>query len=712
MPRQSSSVPSSSGQAGDPFLNAGISPSPANSPDSDLPIANLMQASFRGQQRDYQKLAWQGSFHDYLDRVQENPLIARNAHQRIYDMITAEGSTERVEHHTRLTHYNFFDDPRHGGKDAVFGIDRSLMDVVKFFESAAEGYGTDKRILLLHGPVGSAKSTVARLIKQGLEEYSRTDAGAMYTFGFRDEPNGPIEWSPMHEEPLNLLPTGVRQSVIDQLNQQNPDERPLIVKGGMNPWSRFKMQEYLERYDGDLEKALEHVVVKRLVLSEQERRGVGTFQPKDEKNQDSTELTGDINYRKIATYGADSDPRAFNFDGEFIVANRGIFECVEMLKLQKEFLYDFLTASQEGRIKPKKFSQIDIDVCILGHTNEPEYRRLIDDKLMEAIVDRMVRIDIPYNTRISDELKIYERDFEKAKARTHFAPHTLEMAALFSVLSRLEPPSNDKIALSTKAKLYNGQQIPGFNEQSIVELRQATKREGLDGIGPRFVQDTISAVLVASNREDGINPFMVLNAIEDRIKKHPLCKTDKDKQKFAGILGQVRQEYVDTIKTEVQRAIAADEGAIARLCGNYIDNIRAFTQKEKVKNPITNLLEEPNEPLMRSIEEKLEPPVSEVQKRDFRAEIMNYIAALSLDGKRFDYQKSPRLQKALETKLFEDQKDSIRLSQITSSTVDRETQEKIDIVRTRLIKNFGYNERSATDVLEYVGSIFARGKGA
>ena len=105
-----------------------------------------------------------------------------------------------------------------------------------------------------------------------------------------------------------------------------------------------------------------------MMLSEKDRIGIGTFQPKDEKNQDSTELTGDINYRKIAEYGSDSDPRAFNFDGEFNIANRGIIEFIEILKLDVAFLYDLLGASQEHKIKPKKFAQTDIDEVIAGHS--------------------------------------------------------------------------------------------------------------------------------------------------------------------------------------------------------------------------------------------------------------------------------------------------------------------------------------------------------
>src|SRR3989339_474239 len=170
-------------------------------------------------------------------------------------------------------------------------------------------------------------------------------------------------------------------------------------------------------------------MVNRVSLSEKDRIGIGTFQPKDEKNQDSTELTGDINYRKIAEYGSESDPRAFNFDGEFNIANRGVIEFVEMLKLDVAFLYDLLGASQEHKIKPKKFAQTDIDEVIIGHTNEPEYRKLQNNEFMEALRDRTVKVDIPYITRISQEKKIYYKDYAPDKIKgKHIAPHTMEIA--------------------------------------------------------------------------------------------------------------------------------------------------------------------------------------------------------------------------------------------------------------------------------------------
>ncbi|MCK5074835.1 MAG: serine protein kinase, partial [Calditrichia bacterium] len=435
---------------------------------------------------------------------------------------------------------------------------------------------------------------------------------------------------------------------------------------------------------------------------------IGTFQPKDEKNQDSTELTGDINYRKIADYGSDSDPRAFNFDGEFNIANRGIIEFIEMLKLDVAFLYDLLGASQEHKIKPKKFPQTDIDEIIIGHTNEPEYKKLQSNEFMEALRDRTAKVDIPYITKWAEEIKIYKKDYNAKKVRNKFiAPHTIEMAAMWAVLTRLEEPSNANLNLVQKLKLYDGKNIPGFTDDNIRELRKETRREGLEGISPRYVQDKISNALVKFNDEPTINPFMVMNELEGGLDHHSLITNEEQKKRYKELLGLVKKEYTEIVKNEVQHAISADEDAIKRLFGNYIDNLKAFIQKEKVKNKYTGEDEEPNEKLMRSIEEKIDIPES--RKDDFRREIMNYIGALAVDNKKFDWKSNERLARALELKLFEDQKDSIKLTSIVSTVVDKETQKKIEVVKQRLIKHFGYDDNSATDVLNYVASIFARG---
>ncbi len=666
----------------------------------------------------FQDQHWEGTFEEYLDIAANNPEVTRSAFQRLYDMILSYGTEEYTENKETIIRYKFFDDPIDDGKDAIYGIDRYLMELVDVFHSAAHRYGTERRVLLLHGPVGSSKSTIVRLLKKGLEQYSQTDEGALYTFRWETEDDHFD--CPMHEDPLHLIPQRFRADVLSKLNSDLTEDEQIHVEGDLCPACRFVFQRLLERYDGDWTKVINHIRVKRLILSEKDRRGIGTFQPKDEKNQDSTELTGDINYRKIAEYGSDSDPRAFNFDGEFNIANRGLVEFIEVLKLDVAFLYDLLTASQEHKIKPKKFAQTDIDEVIIGHTNEPEYRKLQSNEYMEALRDRTVKIDIPYITRLSDEIKIYEKDFNQDQIiGKHIAPHVIELAAMWAVLTRLEEPKHAGLTLLQKMKLYDGKTLRGFTEDSVKELKAEVKREGMEGISPRYIQDKISNALVNSGSQrhaeavdprysDGcVNPFMVLNEMEAGLKHHSLINSEEQRQRFRALLAVVKEEYGDIVKNEVQRAIAADEEAIQRLAANYIDNVRAYTQHEKVRNKFTGQDEEPDERLMRSVEEKINIP--ENRKDDFRREIMNYIAALSLDGKKFRFDSNPRLHKALELKLFEDQKDSIKLTSLVTSVIDQETQEKIDVVKSRMIKNYGYCQVCATDVLNYVASIFARG---
>src|SRR5512142_2222311 len=613
----------------------------------------------------YSEQHWEGSFDEYLAIVRQNPKVTRTAFQRVYDMILSHGKTEYIDNKKKLVRYNFFADPDFDGKDAIYGLDIPLMKLVNVFKSAAQGYGTEKRVILLHGPVGSSKSTIARLMKKGIEEYSKTAEGALYTFAWDIERTNleglrrrEIMPCPMNEEPLHLVPPEWRPKVYADLQGESGYTIP--VQGDLCPACRFVYKELMTEYKGDWEKVMGHVKVRRLILSEKDRVGIGTFQPKDEKNQDSTELTGDINYRKIAEYGSDSDPRAFNFDGEFNIANRGIIEFIEVLKLDVAFLYDLLGASQEHKIKPKKFAQTDIDEVIVGHTNEAEYKKLLNNEFMEALRDRTIKIDIPYITKVSEEIRIYEKDFGKEKvAGKHIAPHTLEVAAMWAVLTRLEDPKKHNLSLVQKMKLYDGKVLPGYTQDTVKELRKEAAREGMEGISPRYVQDKISNALVNDMGEGTINPFMVMSELEKGLRHHSLITNDEQRKRYAECIGMVKREYDDIVKNEVQRAISADEDAIQKLAANYIDSIKAYTLKEKVKDRFTREDVEPDERLMRSIEEKIDIP--ENRKDDFRREIMNYIGALAVDGKKFEWHTNDRLRRALELKLFEDQKDAIKL---------------------------------------------------
>jgi len=650
----------------------------------------------------YAALHWEGTFREYVALAEANPAVARNAWQRLLDMIEFHGY-EQAPRRGAAPRWKLFDDPFDRGRDAVFGLDEQLNQLVQVFRAGAQGLGPEKRVILLHGPVGSAKSTIVRLLKRGLEAYSSTDAGAMYTFSWHVDDE--VVSSPMNQDPLLLIPPSARAEVERKLNRAHKRAYRIELAGELDPVSRFYFRILMERYKGDWSRVIEHVRVRRMVLSEKDRVGIGTFQPKDEKNQDSTELTGDINYRRIAEYGSDSDPRAFNFDGEFNVANRGLLEFVEVLKLDVAFLYDLLGASQEHAIKPKKFAQTHIDEVIIGHTNEPEYRKLQNNELMEAFRDRTIKIDVPYNMSVVNEVRIYRRQFNPQEFKNPFiAPHTLEIAALWAVLSRLEDPTHPNLSILQKAKLYAGEEVQGFTGENVREMRDGAAREGMFGISPRYVQDSIASALVMG--KECVGPLDVLRKLENGLRHHALITNEEVRKRYSQLISHAREEYEETVKHEVQVAVAADREAVDRLCAKYIDNVKAYTTREKVIDA-AGRERDPDERLMRSIESKIDIPDS--RKDDFRHELMNYIAALHIEGKTFDYRQNKRLTRALELKLFEDRRDTIQLTSLVSTVVDPSTREKIDVIRQRLAERFGYDEGSAEEVLQYVAALFARG---
>lgn len=674
-------------------------------------------------QRLFQTLNSTLTFSEYIDLVNENPKLARNAFQMVYDMILAKGHKTFERFRNSYTHYNFFDDL----EIPIFGNEEALNQLVKYFKGAAGGYGTERRVLLLHGPVGSSKSTICRLLKKGMEEYSRTDEGAWYTYRWINLPTGQegiytsdTAMSPMNEQPLKLIPEQIRNQFLKNLNESLWDSTPedkrmdfyhLQCEGDLNPLCKKFMNELLTRYNGDWNKVVnKHIQVIRRVYSESDRVGLATFQPKDEKNQDATELTGDINYARLPHFGSDSDPRAFNFDGEFCAGNRGNIEFIEILKLDKAFLYDLLGATQEHRIKPKKFPQIPLDAVIISHTNPPEYQKLKNDPTMEAFRDRTVKIDVPYLLRWSDEIKILNHNYNPEKVKQHIAPHTLEIAALWAVITRLQNDKDGLLTLVDKAKLYDGRSLPGYTEDSVKELIDKYETEGMvGGISCRYVCDKISNLL-ASNFE-GINAFQLINELRSGLKSSSLITNQDEIAKYNECLDLVQKELDEILKNEVQKALVADDKAIVRLCTNYIDNVMAYIDKAKIKNPITGKEQAADERLMRSIESKIDIP--ETRADDFRIQLAGFIGKLGHTGQKFTWDSNPRLRKALEAKLFEDTKDHIKLSALNISgatVVDPDIQEKIDAIKHRLITQYGYNDRSATDVLDYVGSIFARGE--
>jgi len=617
-----------------------------------------------------QRLSWEGTFADYFDLVVKQPQLARLSHARIYDMIMSAG----VETGPRGEKtYKFF-------ADEIFGLHDTLEQLVEYFHSAAKRLEVRKRILLFMGPVGGGKSTIVAMLKRGLERYTRTDEGAVYA----------IKGCPMHEEPLHLIPEALRPEIAREYG--------LYIEGDLCPVCRQMLQD---EYGG----VAENVRVQRIAFSEKHRIGIGTFSPSDPKSQDITELTGSIDLARIGEYGVESDPRAYRFDGELNIANRGLMEFIEMLKADEKFLYGLLTLSQEQSIKTGRFSMIYADEVIVSHTNEAEYTAFISNRRSEALQDRIILIKVPYNLRVSDEVRIYEKLIKQSNLKdVHIAPHTLRVASIFAVLSRLEEPKKAGMSLMKKLKLYDGEEVEDFTQKDVKELREQAVREGMDGISPRYVINRLSSALV----KDGtacINPIDALRALRDGLEQHTGIRRE-DRERYLNLIAEARREYDEIAKKEVQKAfVYSFEESARTLFNNYLDNVEAYCNKQKIKDPITEEELEPDEKLMRSIEEQI--GVSEVAKKTFREEILIRISSLARRGQAFDYRSHERLREAIEKKLFADLRDVVKITTSTK-TPDEEQLRRINEVVDRLIKEQGYCAICANELLKYVGTLLNR----
>ncbi len=615
-------------------------------------------------------LMWEGTFAQYFEIASKKPEVGRLSHERIYHMIMDAGvETTR----TSEQHHKFF-------SQEIFGIEKPLQQIVDYFHSAAQRLEVRKRVLLLMGPVGGGKSTIVYLIKRGLEAYSRTEEGAIYA----------IRDCPMHEEPLHLIPNDLRPDVEKEFG--------LYIEGDLCPHCRYMI-------DNQFRGRIEDVPVKRIAFSEKYRVGVGTFTPSDPKSQDISELVGGIDLSTIGEVGVESDPRAYRFDGELNIANRGIMEFVEMLKTDEKFLYVLLTLSQEQNIKTGRFSMIYADEVVVSHTNEHEYQAFVGNKKSEALQDRIILVKVPYNLRVSDEIKIYEKLLKQsALQNVHIAPYTLRIASVFAVLTRLEISKKAGMSPLKKLRLYDGEDIEDFKQKDIKELQDEAVREGMDGISPRYVINRLSNALIKQN-VTCINPIDALRALRDGLDQHTSI-TREERDHYLNFISEARKEYDEMARKEVQRAFVYSYEESARtLLNNYLDNVEAYCNKTKLRDPITDEEMEPDEQLMRSIEEQI--GITDNAKRSFREEILIRISSLARKGMTFDYTSHERLKEAIEKKLFADLRDVVKIT-TSARTPDKEQLRKINEVVNRLMTEHGYCHVCANEILRYTGSLLNR----
>lgn len=612
-------------------------------------------------------LQWEGTFADYLTILKKRPIIAQSAHSRVYEMIKHAGIKERDEQKM----YQFFG-------EEIFGLEDALEKLVEeYFHPAAKRLDVKKRILLLMGPVSGGKSSIVTLLKRGLEAYSRTDEGAVYA----------IKDCPMHEDPLHLIPKSLREDFHKEFGIQ--------IEGSLSPLNAMRLKETYNN-------KIEDVLVERIFFSEEERIGIGTFSPSDPKSQDIADLTGSIDFSTIADYGSESDPRAYRFDGELNKANRGMMEFQEMLKCDEKFLWHLLSLTQEGNFKAGRFALISADMLIVAHTNETEYRHFIANKKNEALHSRMIVMPIPYTLEVKAEERIYEKLIQQSDVKhIHIAPHALKIAAIFSILTRLKPAKNKQIDLMKKLRIYNGETVEGFSNTQLKQLKNESPDEGLTGIDPRYVINRISSAMIKKD-VPAVNALDVLRSLKEGLDQHPSI-SNTERENYIQFIAMARNEYDKIAKQEVQKAfVYSYEESAKTLLDNYLDNIEAYCNRNKLTDPLTGDTVDPNEKLMRSIEEQI--GISENAKKAFREEILIRISVYARKGKKFDYHSHEQLRTAIQKKLFADLKDVVKIT-TTSKTPDETQLKRINQVIARLIDEHGYNTNSANELLQYVGSL-------
>ena len=617
---------------------------------------------------------WRGTLLDYLELVKGDPTATKMSHARIYDMIISTGlrsihdtddsRTKRLYKDEPIKVYNFF-------ADEFFGIERTIAQIVRYFHSASLKGEESRQVLYLMGPVGSGKSSLVERIQRGLEQL---------------EPVYAIEGCPMHEEPLHLIPRHLRREFEKMLG--------VHIEGDLCPVCRYRLKEqYGLRY--------EEVQVETRNFSKRNRVGIGVVPPVDPNNQDTSVLIGSEDISKLDQY-SEGDPRVLELNGALNVGNRGLVEFIEVFKNETEYLHAMITATQEKVMPaPGRHGMVYVDTCILAHSNEAEWQKFKADHTNEAILDRIVVVKVPYNLRLSEEVKIYQKIIRNSDFRAHVAPHTLELASMFAILSRLDPTS--KCDLMTKLRLYNGEEVveKGRTKKiDVQELKEDAKREGMSGISTRFIMKALDNALSDNVSGNCINPINVREALISMVKEADL-PDDTRKQYLEFLQDTLHKEYLDLLEKEITRAfVYSYQEQAESLFQNYLDHAEAYVNRTKVRDRNTKEELPPDEGFLKSIEEQIAIIGSAAD--GFRQEVIAYLWASSRRGERVSYRSYEPLKEAIEKKLMTSVRDISRI--ITKArTRDEEQSEKYGAMVKNLLEN-GYCESCVDVVLKYAAN--------
>jgi serine protein kinase len=617
---------------------------------------------------------WEGTLLEYLELVKQNKELAQLSHQRIYNMMVRPGVEEidveedpklsRIFKNKRLRRYQFF-------AEDFFGMENTIANVVRYFHSASLRGEESRQVLYLVGPVGSGKSSLAERLKQGLETLP---------------PFFAIEGCPMNEDPLHLIPRHLRQEFEKMLGVK--------IEGDLCPVCRYRLKE---EFKGKWE---EYPVISK-EFSRRGRVGVGVVPPVDPNNQDTSVLIGSEDISKLDRF-SEGDPRVLDLTGALNVGNRGMVEFIEVFKNETEYLHAMITATQEKSIPaPGRHGMIYVDTCIVAHSNEAEWKKFKSDHTNEAILDRIVVVKVPYNMRLSEEVKIYNKIIRQSNFKAEIAPHTIELASKFAILTRLEP--SNKCDLMTKLKLYNGEEVVEKGKTKkidVTELKEEAKREGMDGISTRFIMKALDNALSDNIENNCIHPLNVRESLINMVKSGDL--PEETKGQYLEILRDViHKDYLEILEKEITKAfVYSYQEQAETLFQNYLDHAEAYVTKKKLKDSRTSEELEPDEAFLKSIEEQI--AIIGTAADGFRQEVIAYLWSIGRRGEKIGYESYEPLKEAVERKLMTSVRDVSRI--ITKArTRDSEQQQKYDTMVEQLIAN-GYPPACVDIILKYASN--------
>jgi serine protein kinase len=571
---------------------------------------------------------------------------------------------KRIFKGERLRVFNFF-------AEDFYGMERTLNQIVRYFHSASLKGEESRQVLYLVGPVGSGKSSLVERLKRGLEHLP-----PMYA----------IENCPMNEEPLHLIPRHLRKEFGKMLGVE--------IEGDLCPVCRYRLKE-------EFQGKWEEMPVRTVEFSIRAKRGVGVVPPVDPNNQDTSVLIGGEDISKLDMY-SEGDPRVLDLTGALNVGNRGVVEFIEVFKNETEYLHAMITATQEKSIPaPGRHGMIYVDTVIVAHSNEAEWKKFKSDHTNEAILDRIVTVKVPYNLRLSEEVKIYKKIIRQSQFTADIAPHTIEIASMFAILSRLEP--TNKCDLMTKLKLYNGEEVVEKGKTKkidVIELKEEAKNEGMNGISTRFIMKALDNALSDNIEANAIHPISVRESLVHMVKESDFPE-DVRKRYLEFLQDTLHKEYLEVLEKEITKAFVYSYKEQAEaLFQNYLDHAEAYVTKKRLKDRNTGEELEPDESFMKSIEEQI--AIIGTASDGFRQEVIAYLWSMGRRGDRITYESYEPLKEAIEKKLMASVRDVSRI--ITKArTRDEEQSKKYDRMVEQLIKN-GYPASCVDTVLKYAAN--------